>query len=97
MKRKLALAVVAGMLFGVIGLAAPAGAAQPARQACVGDLFNGDAPENGGPVDGAGVTVSFLAKNKVFGTFGQAIQALQTGTVPDEVFPNSCNPDEEPS
>ena len=91
MKQKIGSAIVAGALLGGIGLGGVAEAAQPANQACVGDLFNGDAPENGGPVDGAGAVVSDLASNQVFGRFGDAIQALQTGTVPDEIFPNSCN------
>jgi hypothetical protein len=90
MRRKIATAIVAGALLGGVGFVDSAGAAEPAVQACVGDLFNGDAPENGGPVPGAGAIASDLAKNQTFGPFGEAIQALQSGVVPPDVFPNPC-------
>jgi hypothetical protein len=89
-RRKIATAVVAGALLGGVGFVDAAGAAQPAIQGCVGDFFNLDAPENGGPVPGVGATVSVLAKNKTFGTFGNAIQFIQTGVVDADTFPNPC-------
>ena len=92
MKRKIAAAIVAGAMLGGVGLAGTAGAAEPANQACIGDLFNGTAPEEGGPVPGAGETVSDFAVDQPFElTFGEGIQALQAGEVPDEIQPNSCN------
>ncbi|MDH3704459.1 MAG: hypothetical protein OES57_00220 [Acidimicrobiia bacterium] len=94
MKKKIAAAIFAGALFGGVGLAGTAGAAEPANQACIGDLFGGFASENGGPVPGAGEVVAPIAQNpEQFGlnSFGDAIQALQAGAVPDEVQPNSCN------
>lgn len=95
MKQKIATSIVAGVLLGGVGFGGVAGAAEPANQACIGDLFNGDAPENGGPVPGAGETVSGIATDPggQFGlaSFGEGIQLLQAGVVPDEAFPNSCN------
>lgn len=92
MRRRIAAAVVAGALLGGVGFVDAAGAAKPANQACIGDLFGGFARENGGPVPGAGEVVRDFAVNQPFGlTFGEGIQALQAGEVPDEVQPNSCN------
>ena len=92
MRRKIASAIVAGALLGGVGFLDAAGAATPANQACIGDLFGGVPSENGGPVPGAGEVVSDIAVNQPFGgTFGSAIQALQAGEVPDEIQPNSCN------
>lgn len=91
MRREIASAIVAGALLGGVGFIDTAGAATPANQACIGDLFGGFASENGGPVPGAGEVVSDIAVDQPFGTFGSAIQSLQAGVVPDEIQPNSCN------
>ena len=92
MRRRIASAVVAGALLGGIGFASAADAAQPRTQACIGDLFGGDARENGGPVPGAGAVVSDLAVNQPFGvTFGEGNQLFQAGLVPDAIAPNTCN------
>ncbi len=92
MRNKIAVAAIVAVLLGGTGFAGTAAAAKPANQACVGDLFNGTAPEEGGPVAGAGAMVSEQARNQPFGiSFGKQIQALQSGFVPDSIQPNSCN------
>jgi hypothetical protein len=79
-----ALAAGAAIVVGSLGLMmSPAGAAEPANQACLGESFS----DLAGPGFGPGV-VSF-AQNP--GPFGDGIQAVQAGVVPDAVVPNTCN------
>jgi hypothetical protein len=78
------LAASAAIVLGSFGLMmGPAGAAQPANQACLGESFSALA----GPGFGPGV-VSF-AQNP--GPFGDGIQAVQAGVIGDDVVPNTCN------
>ena len=79
-----ALAASAAIVLGSLGLMmSPAGAAEPANQACLGESFSALA----GPGFGPGV-VSFAQKP---GPFGQGIQAVLAGVVGDDVVPNTCN------
>lgn len=78
------LAATGAIVLGSLGLMTnPAGAAEPANQGCLGESFSALA----GPGFGPGV-VSF-AQNP--GPFGQGIQAVLAGDVPDDVVPNTCN------
>jgi hypothetical protein len=77
------LAASGAIVLGSLGMMSPAGAAQPANQACLGESFSALA----GPGFGPGV-VSF-AQNP--GPFGDGIQAVLAGDVPDDVVPNTCN------
>ena len=65
-------------------LAAPAAAAQPARQACLGEDIRAYA--SGGPAFGA-----FVSGTVAQGGAGMEIQAHLAGQIPDAVQPNSCN------
>lgn len=67
-----------------VGLGAPAAAAQPNHQACLGQDIRAYA--DAGP--GFGVFVSGLASD---GGIGDEIQAHLAGAIPDFVVPNSCN------
>ena len=94
MIRKLAIAAVAGAVFSGAGFVAAAEAAEPAVQGCMGDFWNGTMPEDGGPRQPpVGSIVSPLAQDPPEGTatFGDALQFLAAGLVPDELFENSCN------
>ncbi len=65
-------------------LATPAAAAQPNRQACLGEDIRAYA--QGGSAFGALVS-GVLAVDGV----GTEIRAHLAGAIPDEVIPNSCN------
>lgn len=82
MKRFMAVAIAAGLLF---ASSVSAYAAKPANQACLGHDFSGYAQS--GPAFGS--FVSGLAKNT--GGVGTEVQAHLAGQVPDSVIPNSCN------
>ena len=76
-------------MIGGIGLAGAVDAGEPARQACIGDLFN--KADQAFPELTVGEVVSDFARQP--GTFGGAINFIQSGQLPDSVFPNPCNPD----
>ena len=83
------VAVTAGVAI-VSGLfALPADAAEPANQACVGESLSALA----GP--GFGEAIVFFAQvGGPFNTqpgFGDGMQRLQAGAIPDQVVPNTCN------
>jgi hypothetical protein len=75
---------------GVLGAAAPALAAQPTLQGCLGESVAGGAQA----VHPYGGLVSSVAKATGPGNrpgVGDEVQAIQAGNVPDVVFPNTCN------
>lgn len=77
------VAIVSGLF------ALPANAAEPEKQACVGESLSALA----GP--GFGDAIVFFAQvggpvNTQPG-LGDGIQLLQAGAVPDQVVPNTCN------
>ena len=79
-----ALVASTAIALGSLGLMmSPAGAAEPANHACLGESFSALA----GPGFGPGV-VSFARQP---GPFGDGIQAVQAGAVGDDVVPNTCN------
>lgn len=70
-------------------LAAPADAAEPVDQACLGESFSALA------APGFGHGVVFFAQNggpaDTRTGLGDGIQLLQSGVVPDAIVPNTCN------
>jgi hypothetical protein len=93
-KTRVVAAIAAGV-FGVVGFvvgfAAPAQAAEPVEQACLGEFLSAGAQELG---VGFGEGAAFLAQNpEQFGVvnLGGAIQGLQAGLAP--LFPDVCNTD----
>jgi hypothetical protein len=85
--RKLLVGVaVAGALLG-IG-AGTASAAQPTVNGCMGQSVSANAQV----LHPYGqVVLAPNAPRNDFGSIGDAVQAIQAGAVPDEVFPNTCN------
>ncbi|MEU0312562.1 hypothetical protein [Nocardioides sp. NPDC006273] len=85
-RRVLARSIAVG--FGAAAIAvtlgAPATAAQPNHQACLGHDFRAYA--EAGP--GFGAFTSGLAAD---GGVGEEVQAHLAGAIPDAVIPNSCN------
>ena len=77
---------------GLIGaVAAPASAAKPSSQACVGQSLSPLAANQPAPgAFGAAVGALAQAPDGQAG-LGNAIQALQAGDIPDAVVPNTCN------
>jgi|SwirhirootsSR2_FD_contig_31_9789961_length_410_multi_2_in_0_out_0_1 hypothetical protein len=88
--RTAAAFVCAGALTLVLS-AAPAGAAKPAVQGCVGSTIAPLAQNQ--PAPGAfGHGVESFARNPFSPPgLGDEIQALQAGQVPNNVVPNTCN------
>ena len=82
MKRLLGLLTATVM---ALAIAAPAAAAQPNNQACLGHDFSGYAAAGAG----FGAFVSGLASTT--GGVGSEIQAHLAGQISDVVIPNSCN------
>ena len=77
------VAIVSGLF------ALPADAAEPTNQACVGESLSALA----GPGFGQGI-VFFAQVGGPFNTrpgFGDGMQRLQAGAIPDQVSPNTCN------
>lgn len=73
----------------MVGFAAPAQAAEPAEQACLGEFLSTSAQAFG---RGFGQSVSQFAQNPPLGgNYGDAIQRLQAGEAP--LFPGVCNSD----
>ena len=94
MKTRVVAAIAAGVFSVVgfvVGFAAPAQAAEPVEQACLGEFLSAGAQERG---VGFGEGAAFLAQNpEQFGVenLGEAIQGLQAGIAP--LFPDVCNTD----
>ena len=77
---------------GLIGaLAAPASAAKPANQACVGESLSALATNQ--PSNGSfGAGARGLAQDPTTAPgLGDFVQAGQAGLVSDDVLPNTCN------
>jgi hypothetical protein len=87
LSRGLAATAGVGIVLGLFAL--PADAAEPANQACVGESLSALA----GP--GFGEAIVFFAQvGGPFNThpgFGDGMQRLQAGAIPDQVAPNTCN------
>jgi hypothetical protein len=88
---KTGAAFVCAGAFTLVLLSAPAGAATPAVQGCVGSTVSPLAQNQ--PAPGAfGRGVEFFARDPFSRPgLGDAIQALQAGVVPDLLVPNTCN------
>jgi hypothetical protein len=86
-RRGVRRSVVAGLGAATVTLllAAPASAAQPNHQACLGEDMRTYA--TGGA--GCGAFVSGMATTT--GGVGEEIQAHLAGEIPDELQPNTCN------
>ena len=85
-------AVATGLAAGVVlGSGSIAGAGTPASQACVGESLSALATTQ--PFPGAfGQGVRGFAQDPTTRPgLGDGIQALQAGSVPDDVVPNTCN------
>ena len=85
-RRGLRRSVAAGLGAATVAvmLAAPAAAAQPNHQACLGEDVRSYA--QGGPVFGA-----FVSGVVAVDGAGAEIQAHLAGAIPDEAIHNSCN------
>jgi hypothetical protein len=88
---KLSAAFVCAGAFTLVLLSAPAGAARPAVQGCIGSTISPLATNQ--PVAGAfGQGIVEFARDPFSRPgLGDGIQALQAGVVPDFVVPNTCN------
>jgi hypothetical protein len=93
-KTRVVAAIAAGV-FGVVGFvvgfAAPAQAAEPVEQACLGEFLSAGAQAFG---VGFGQTIGSFAQNPEqagLDNLGEGIQNLQAGTAP--LFPDACNTD----
>jgi hypothetical protein len=93
MRRTLLRCVLSLALVGTAGaaLAAPAGAATPARQACLGRSFSEAATDQPFPGALGHLIASFAQETQNRPGLGDGIQAVQAGLVPDEVVANACN------
>lgn len=90
MTGKSRLFIATGILVVSVGFLSPtASAGKPASRACLGESFSALAsnqPEPG--AFGAGVSAFATAPE---GSFGQGIQGVLAGVIPDAVVPNTCN------
>ena len=91
--RRIRIAAASMMVAGglIAAVAAPASAAKPANQACVGkslSVLASNQPSNGS--FGAAV-VGFAQDPLTAPGLGDAIQVAQAGGIPDDVVPNTCN------
>ena len=95
MRRSLLRSAVAIALVGATMLvsAAPASAARPRRQACVGTTFASGAAGAQPPADTVGGAIRDFARDRVLSPvgLGDGIQLMQAGFLPDTVEPNVCN------
>jgi hypothetical protein len=64
-----------------------ASAAEPAKQGCVGESVAANAQT----IHPYGAFISSVAPQNIFGTLGDAVQAVQAGQVPDDLYNNTCN------
>ena len=77
---------------GIAAVAAPASAAKPANQACVGMSLSALASNQPSPGAFGGAVSSFAQMPNTLHTgLGDGIQALQAGVVADATVPNTCN------
>ena len=65
-------------------------AAEPANRSCLGTSFSALATDQAPGVFG-GRVVDFAQDPGSRPGLGDGIQVLQTGAVPDEIVPNTCN------
>ena len=72
----------------LLGLAGSASAVKPAHHACIGESVSTNARNFPVPY---GVFISSLAPRNDVGSLGDAVQAVQSGGVPDSAYPNTCN------
>ena len=95
MRRSLLRSALAVALVGATTLAsaAPAFAARPRRQACVGITFAVGATGSQPPGDTVGGAVRDFARDRVLSPvgLGDGIQLMQAGFLPDTVEANVCN------
>ena len=78
------------LVFGAFAFGGTALAARPVSQACLGASVSSAAqniPDYGAVVSGAARASG--ADNRV--GIGDDVQFIQSGEVPDEIFPNTCN------
>jgi hypothetical protein len=79
---------------GLVGaLAAPASAAKPANHACVGESLSTLATSQTAPGEFGAAASGFAQDPNGRPGLGDLVQAGQAGLIPDEVLPNTCNPD----
>ena len=71
--------------------AAPAGAATPVVQACVGSTLSAAAQASPAPGAIGHAVESFARAQDARPGLGDGIQALQAGDVTQDVVPNTCN------
>jgi hypothetical protein len=95
LRKKFAIAVAAGTLIGGVGIAGAVDAGEPAKQACIGDLFNKAGRPFPDLTVGSFVSASAKGPAGEDPNFGQRVNAIQAGFVPDFIFPNDCNIDPE--
>lgn len=74
---------------GVLGVAATgsASAGPPAVRGCLGESV----AQNAHALWPYGRFISSVAPANDFGTMGDAVQQVQSGAVPDEIYWNTCN------
>jgi hypothetical protein len=92
--RKLTVGVVLSIsstLGAVAMLAAPAAAATPVVQGCVGSTFSAAAQASPFPGAIGHAVESFAQAPDARPGLGDGIQALQAGDVTQDVVPNTCN------
>jgi hypothetical protein len=89
MKLRLAAAVAAVAVAVGVG-AGTASAGQPAVQGCVGESVSANA--RAFHPYGQVVLAPNAPRNEV-GSIGDAVHLVQAGLFPDDLFPNTCNPD----
>ena len=91
-KIKTAAAFVSAATFALVLFAAPAGAATPAVQGCVGSTFSVNAQNSQSPPGNFGHGVASFAQDPSSSPgMGDAMQLLQAGDVPTNVVPNTCS------
>jgi hypothetical protein len=81
------LVVSAAIAAAVISVAGTVSAGQPVEPACVGETVS----TNAKTLHPLGQFNASVAPRNDFGTIGDAVQAIQAGQVPDDVYPNACN------
>jgi hypothetical protein len=93
MRRTLLRCVLSLALVGTAGvaLASPAGAAKPARHACLGTTYSDAATDQPFPGALGHLVASFAQEPENRPGLGDGIQAVQAGLVPDEIVGNACN------
>jgi hypothetical protein len=91
--RRIRIAAASMMVAGglIAAVAAPASAATPANQGCVGESLSALATNQTVPGD-FGAAASGLAQDPTNAPgLGDFVQLGQAGGIPDDVLPNTCN------